>query len=176
MCDERTASRMGALSTAKRNGLSGVHIIQSAQLQQHWTYGLDAPQYTHQAQLKLPKTNNPAASVQLPTPGLADLLNPITNDELLYANPDPYDLSTVDDPDDEDGDEDDYNNEESRPRIIRGGASLDIDEIVDLQSRKLRDRYSAKTPDRHPVVATSSLTKTPEKWVQDQYNPANLDF
>ena len=89
MCDKRTASRFTAYSTAKRNGLTGEHIIQMAQLQQHWTYGLEAPAYTHQTHLKLPK-QNALAPIQLPTPRLADLLNPTpANDEVIFNHPDP---------------------------------------------------------------------------------------
>lgn len=79
----------------------------------------------------------------------------------------------IDDPDDDADDEQLV----FGPLIIRGGARLDIDEIVDLQSRKLRDRYSDKAPDsQHQLETSSSSKKTAGKWVQDKYDPSDLDF
>jgi hypothetical protein len=76
MCDEHTASKMSAFSTAKRNGLSGENIIRMAQLQQYWCYGFTNPKYSHTATLTLPKTKPSAQPIQLPAPTLNDLLNP----------------------------------------------------------------------------------------------------
>ena len=81
-----------------------------AQLQQHWTYGLDAPQYSHSTCLTLPKTKS-STTVVRPTPTLADLLNPVTNDDLdnteyLFNHPDPYGMIAADNRDD-DSDSDD---------------------------------------------------------------------
>ena len=72
---------MTAMNTAKRNALSGNHIIQMAQLQQHWTYGLDAPQYSHTTRLTLPKAK-PSTTIVRPTPTLADLLNPVASSDV----------------------------------------------------------------------------------------------
>ncbi|KAF7327065.1 hypothetical protein MKEN_00281800 [Mycena kentingensis (nom. inval.)] len=143
MCDERTASRMTAMNTAKRNKLTGQHIIQMAQLQQHWTYGLEAPKTTHTARLALPDalptTGKPT---YLPTPRLDDLLNPATDadmatdaarfEESLFNAPDPYHLESLSD-DDEDDDAPAVKPME--PEIMRGAPRLGIENLVN--SRRL---------------------------------------
>ena len=54
MCDERTASKLANFNSAKRNGLSAQNLKYMAQLHDWWTYGLNAPTYTHTANLHLP--------------------------------------------------------------------------------------------------------------------------
>ncbi|KAJ7500903.1 hypothetical protein B0H11DRAFT_1908755 [Mycena galericulata] len=39
MCDERTASKLTATSTAKRNNLGAVNLVRCAKLDQYWRYG-----------------------------------------------------------------------------------------------------------------------------------------
>ncbi|KAJ3978726.1 hypothetical protein F5890DRAFT_1238675 [Lentinula detonsa] len=80
MCDERSASRLAAYNTAKRNGLSGKNLIWMAQLQQFWRYGFSDPKYTHTAKLDLKQMDNGGATIQLPTPKIQDLLNPVHSD------------------------------------------------------------------------------------------------
>jgi hypothetical protein len=55
MCDERSASRLSAFNSAKRNGLRAENLIHMAQLHDQWTYGLESPIYSHSAALHLPK-------------------------------------------------------------------------------------------------------------------------
>ena len=95
MCDERTASKMSAFNTAKRNGLSGLNIIRMAQLQQYWTGGIGQSdsKYTHTAHLNLPKPQSQPTSITLPAPTLQDLLNPAPTDTL----DDPYGAELLDD-------------------------------------------------------------------------------
>jgi hypothetical protein len=76
MCDERTASKLSAFNTAKRNGLTGPNIIWMAQLQQYWNHGFSNPNYIHKARLTIPKTQNHLTTIVLPPPTLQDLLNP----------------------------------------------------------------------------------------------------
>ena len=76
MCDERTASKLSAFSTAKRNGLTGPNIIRMAQLQQYWNNGFSDPNYKHKARLTIPKSQTVPATIVLPPPTLQDLLNP----------------------------------------------------------------------------------------------------
>ena len=173
MCDERTASRFTAFSTAKRNGLTGEHIIQMAQLQQHWTYGLEAPSYSHQAHLKLPKKDT-HGQIQLPTPKLADLLNPSpANEDIIFNQPDPYDLDVLIDPDDE-VDDSDANNTDSMPHIIRGGSRLDIEGTVDLLNKNLVDRFDGKPTAPKPVE--KQKTGKPLNWQPENYDANTVDF
>ena len=81
MCDERTALKLSAFNSTKRNGLSPANLINMAKLQDYWRYGLGSPGSEHSATLKLPKAPK-STSVHLPTPTLQDLLNPAPpNDE-----------------------------------------------------------------------------------------------
>lgn len=147
MCDERTASKMTVFNTAKRNGLSGRHIIQLAQMQNWWTGGAlnSAPKFTHTAALHLPKQQpvTSAAVIQLPAPTLADLLNPVTPTEeaLLFDHPDPYGLQFLVD---DDGDEEDGLDGEEPPIVTRESDAphLQIDLLIDLSNKALIDRYS----------------------------------
>ncbi|KAJ7580733.1 hypothetical protein C8J56DRAFT_960734 [Mycena floridula] len=171
MCDERTASRTSAMSTAKRNGLTGSHIIEMAQLQDHWTNGLDTPEYKHSAHLNLPKQDTPAV-VELSTPTLADLLNPVIDDEeLLFNHPDPYNIAGM-------GDEDDNEDDDSPPVIIRrvGGTRLDIELYVDLTNKKLQNRYDGKVEAVKVSSAGNSATKSAGPWVQENYAVDAVQF
>jgi hypothetical protein len=171
MCDERTASRMGALSTAKRNGLSAEHIIQSVQLQEFWgTNGFEPDPSGHQVHLKLPKRATPSV-VTLPTPKLSDLLNPllpeIDSDTTLFDNPDPYELDKVSDP----------LEDPEMPQIIRGGKTLDIEQYVDLRNLKLQRRY--KPLDHDNDISEPEAPKPVKKvtpWVEGSYNPDKFDL
>jgi hypothetical protein len=80
MCDERTASKLSAFNTAKRNGLTGPNIIRMAQLQQYWNHGFSDPNYNHKARLTIPTTQTHPTTIVLPPPTLQDLLNPASSD------------------------------------------------------------------------------------------------
>ena len=122
MCDKCTASRLLTFNTAKHNGLSPENLVQMAQLQDHWVYGLNKPSHTHTAALQLPKTHTPPSSICLPTPTLQDLLNPALADEEepLFICDDPYGATALKDDNNESGDE---------PIITRGSQvkRLEID-------------------------------------------------
>lgn len=178
MCDERTASKMTALNTAKRNGLTGQHIIEMAQLQQHWTYGLDSPRYQHQAHLTLPKAPSQSSSSQkvyLPTPTLQDLLNPATDVDIesLFTNPDPY---GIDELTDDDGNESDDN--EAEQTVTRGAPRLIIDNLVDLMQPRLIARYDGgavqESKKSSTLLQKSGGKSTP--WVREKFSMADIDF
>ena len=168
MCDERMASRLTAISSAKRNGLKGKHIVYAAQLQQHWTYGLGAREYTHQAKLTLPKWDDTQDELLLPTPKLTDLLNPMTpaEEEAVFNNSDPYDVSSMFDPVEED---------EDIPKIICSGTRLDIDELIDLANQKLNDRYDGRNvegPEAGKEAPTEKICSG--DWVEEKYTMLDL--
>ena len=106
MCDERTASCLSTFNSARCKGLSAENMVRMAQLQDHWTYGLDASTSTHTAALQLPKPGNTAQSIHLPAPRLQDLLNPAplngsgdTNSEPTFMFDNPYGANLLDDDD-----------------------------------------------------------------------------
>ncbi|KAJ7503587.1 ribonuclease H-like domain-containing protein [Mycena galericulata] len=110
MCDERTASKMTANSTAKRNGLAADNIIQMGILEKYWKYGFTTSNvYTHTARLVLddftaetapPTSNFPAPTLQDPFPIDVD-----SSEDTLFNNPDPYGQAALSD-DEDDADED----------------------------------------------------------------------
>ena len=166
MCDERTASKMSSLSTAKRNGLSGANIIRMAQLQQYWTDGIGGTtsKYTHKAHLTLPKSqleSTKATSITLPAPSLKDLLNPDPANDDSILETDPYGAAFLEDDDRED-DEDDT------PVITRSSSleRLEIDSIINLAEPKLiarfNERSSASIKGKAPATQVSQ--KTSQKW------------
>ena len=96
MCDERTASKLSAFNTAKRNGLTGPNIIRMAQLQQYWNHGFSNPNYNHKARLTIPKSQTHPTTIMLPPPTLQDLLNPMPSmDESLAADSESNDITTM---------------------------------------------------------------------------------
>lgn len=182
MCDERTASKMSAFNTAKRNGLSPSHIVQLAQLQQHWTYGLEDPTYTHSASLQLPKAN-PSSVIHLPAPTLKDLLNPTTADEnLLFNHPDPYGAELLSDG--EESDDDSESPADTPPLIVTRGESLlrlEIDTLVDLTNAKLLARYSeskdaGKGKGKSKGKAAPDVVPVDAPWVGEQWAGRDIDF
>lgn len=138
MCDERTASKLSAFNSAKRNGLSAENLIHMAQLQDHWTYGLESPAYTHSAVLHLPKPEIVPKTIHLPAPTLQDLLNPLTanNDESVFITSDPYGAESLED--------DESEAEDLGPVITRGSQveRLEIEKLVDLANPRLLARYT----------------------------------
>ena len=119
------------------------NMVCMAQLQDHWTYGLEASTSTHTAALQLPKTGNTAQSLHLPAPRLQDLLNPAPLDgsdnpnfEPTFMFKDPYGASLLDDDNDSD-------TEGDEPTITRASLvkRLEIKNVVNLASKKLLPRY-----------------------------------
>lgn len=166
MCDERDASRMSGVSTAKRNGLTGRNIIRMVQLQQYWRYGYTDQKYTHSASLTLPKLSAPSESIQLPAPTLNDLLNPANHfepEEAIFAIHDPYGTRALD-KEEEDEDEEDFNIPfNTRTNLTQ----LEIEELVDLHSPKLRARFEEDSTIAKPNAKEKSSQPSnvnPAKW------------
>ena len=175
------------MNTAKRNALSGNHIIQMAQLQQHWTYGLDAPQYSHTTRLTLPKAK-PSTTIVRPTQTLADLLNPVASSdvddpEYLFNHPDPYGMIAASDGD---GDGDDGDGDVvANPTFgidplhtVRHGRRLRISEFVDLENVTLLARYDDKPESGDGAKGGNGVVKPlePVVWVKEKYSAADIVF
>jgi hypothetical protein len=180
MCDERAASCMTAISSAKRNGLSGENVVQSAILQQHWTHGLGAPEKKHQAKLILPK-GDASSVIQLPTPTLADLLNPASpNDDTIttaQAAADPYKVSTMWDPDDEsDNDSDSEDEGDFEPHVIRGAPRLKIEDYIDLSNKRLLARYDGDTVPAPTQDTTVTAVNDDNEDFDESYSADDIVF
>ncbi|KAJ7599433.1 hypothetical protein C8J56DRAFT_1158345 [Mycena floridula] len=155
------ASKLTGYSTAKRNGLTGHHLIEMIQLQHHWTYGLNKPEYTHSAKLDLPKSDRKYEVIEKPTPTLADLLNPVLGDEdLLFNHPDPYGVGALDSDDEE----------VDVPQVVRRtGLRLEIEDLIDLSNANLLARYNGN-PKEHAAPAQVKKKAAEEAWEQDKAN------
>ena len=170
ICDERTASKLSAFSTAKWNGLTGPNIIRMAQLQQYWNHGFSNPNYNHKARLTIPRSQTHPTTIALPPPTLQDLLNPTpsmddSDDHLSAPTAEEMYGATFDE-----GDED-----ESPPITFVRGTNLErlaIEAFVDLANPKLITRFQdssaasapsakSKANDSQPPKATSS------KWSEE---------
>ncbi|KAJ7842168.1 hypothetical protein B0H13DRAFT_2365352 [Mycena leptocephala] len=85
MCDERTASKLTAMSTAKRNNLGPENLIRCAQLNQYWRYRFgssEVQQHCQKVRLELPTTNRkPSDPIVAGIPTLQDLLNADSNSD-----------------------------------------------------------------------------------------------
>lgn len=134
MCDERSASRLSAFNSAKRNGLRAENLIHMAQLHDQWTYGLESPIYSHSAALHLPKAQTAPKTIPLPAPTLQGLLK-LTRSHLSdsFICTDPYGLE----------DDDESEAEDCEPTITRGSQveRLEIEKLIDLANPKLLARY-----------------------------------
>jgi hypothetical protein len=171
MCDERTASRLAAFNSAKRNGLSAENLIHMAQLHDYWTYGLDAPKSTHTATLHLPMST--PSHVHLPAPTLQDLMNPSSaSDEVeepSFICDDPYGTAMLDDDDDDE------------PIITRGLAveRLEIEKLVDLANSKLVARYSGVSKSKcsaAPAAKVAPPATVTDKWSDENWVAEEADF
>ncbi|KAJ6459311.1 hypothetical protein C8R45DRAFT_942337 [Mycena sanguinolenta] len=174
MCDERTASKTTAWSTAKRNGLGPVNIIQMGILEKYWKYGLTNNRvYAHFARLNLDNfdTTRPPPTRILPPPTLQDLLNPVpvnpvqsaAAEALLFDNPDPYGNM--------DEDEDEY----EFPAVVRSSTArrLAIEDFVDLQApallaRLIPDSAAKKGPTKAAGPAKTVSTLSEPVWTSQQ--------
>ncbi|KAJ7884893.1 hypothetical protein B0H13DRAFT_2343457 [Mycena leptocephala] len=85
MCDERTASKLTAMSTAKRSNLGPENLIRCAQLNQYWRYRFgssEVQQHCQKVRLELPTTNRkPSDPIVAGIPTLQDLLNADSNSD-----------------------------------------------------------------------------------------------
>jgi hypothetical protein len=124
-----------------------------AQLHDWWTYGLEAPQYTHTAKLALPAPPK-APTICISAPTLTDLLNPAPQ-EITFILDDPYGVNQMDDEDDGDDDGPDGDGQTRMPHVIRGLdlAVLGIEEYMDLSKTELRARFDESVT--HPALSTS---------------------
>ncbi|KIM90086.1 hypothetical protein PILCRDRAFT_1457 [Piloderma croceum F 1598] len=153
ICDECTASKMSAFSTAKRNGLTGANIIHMAQLQQYWTYSFNNPNYVHKAQLTIPKSQSQPSTIVLPTPTLQDLLNPVPADNVEFppsaSAKELYGATFYE------GDDD-----ESLPITFVRGVNLErltIEALIDLANPKLIAQFQDGSA---ASAATNQVTNT----------------
>ncbi|KAJ6590906.1 hypothetical protein B0H10DRAFT_1960891 [Mycena sp. CBHHK59/15] len=105
MPDERTASKLTAMSTAKRNNLGGSNLVRLAQLNQYWRYGfgsLEIKRHCQKVRLELPTANRkPSDPIVTGIPTLRDLLNADSVDnqpvdeQALFNHPDPYGINDM---------------------------------------------------------------------------------
>jgi hypothetical protein len=171
MCDERTASKLSAFNSAKRNGLSPANLINMAKLQDYWRYGLGSPGSEHSATLKLPKAPK-STSVHLPAPTLQDLLNPaLPDEEPEFLIADPYGIQAL-------GAEED--DEEDGPVIIHDSdlIRLEIEDLINLQNTKLQSRYMEDSTAK-PMVSTlcaHSTTAAPRKFTNEDWSKDDFLF
>jgi hypothetical protein len=167
---------MSAWSTAKRNGLSAVNIIQMGILDKYLKYGFGNNRvYSHSARLNLDNfdTSTPPPTRVLAPPTLQDLLNPVplnpgeseVEEALLFNNPHPYGATQEDD---------DY----EFPAVIRssGFRRLAIEDFVNLEADTLLARLvpntttkkgSAKTPAAPKAPAKSAWTPKSTAWAKE---------
>jgi hypothetical protein len=181
MCDERTASRLSTFNSAKRNGLRAENMVRMAQLQDHWTYGLEASTSTHAAALQLPKSRNTAQSLCLPAPRLQDLLNPAPlnsngdeNSETTFMLDDPYGANLLDE-------DDDSETEDDEPTITRGSQieRLEIENVVDLANKKLLARYDNALEPKdavQPAKSTRKETVPGKQWSEENWAAKAAEF
>ncbi|KAJ6583649.1 hypothetical protein B0H10DRAFT_2198266 [Mycena sp. CBHHK59/15] len=89
MCDERTASKLTAMSTTKRNNLGPENLVRCVQLNQYWWYGFgssEVQRHCQKVRLEIPTPNRkPSDHI------VADTVeqHPI-DEEALFNHPDPY--------------------------------------------------------------------------------------
>ena len=162
---------MSAFSTAKHNNLTGANIVCMAQLQQYWTHGFNNPNYMHQAQLMIPKSQSQPSHVLLATPTLQDLLNPVPADNIEFPpSPNAKELySTMFDEVDDD--------ESLLITFVQGPIleHLMIEALVDLANPKLIARFQdvstasaatgqATDTGAQPNSAPTSQSKVDTQW------------
>jgi hypothetical protein len=156
MCDERTASKMTAWSTTKRNGLSAINIINMGILEKYWKYGFNNSRvYMHSARLTLDSFDATAQppTRTLPVPTLHDLLNPVpldpsVSDEaeaMLFKNPDPYGNAALEE-------DEDYEFPESAVIRSLDAPRLAIEEYIELQKPALVARLSPDGSRKGPAT------------------------
>ncbi|KAJ7479092.1 ribonuclease H-like domain-containing protein [Mycena latifolia] len=181
MPDERTASRLTAMSTAKRNNLGGLNLVRLAQLNQYWRYGFGSPEIQRHCQkvrLELPTPNRkPSDPVVAGIPTLQDLLNadsvddqPI-DEEALFNHPDPYGIKDLEEM--EEGE--DETDATPPPLVIRRAnlPTLEIEAYIDLKAPKLTQRFA---PDQGKPEQTSLLPTKPAKEPGTKWTAADAEW
>ncbi|KAJ7845606.1 hypothetical protein B0H14DRAFT_3454874 [Mycena olivaceomarginata] len=168
MCDERTASKLTAMSTAKRNNLGPENLIQCAQLNQYWRYGFgssEVKQHCQKVRLELPTANRkPSDPVVAGIPTLQDLLNADSeqvaiDEDALFNHPDPYGMEDLEAM--EEGEDD--TDTAAPPLVIRRAnfPTLEIEAYIDLKAPKLTQRFAATQG--MPEEPTARPAKLPAK-------------
>ncbi|KAJ3777252.1 hypothetical protein FB446DRAFT_718062 [Lentinula raphanica] len=151
ICDERTASSMGWLNSARRSSITPQNLIDSAKLRDYYAnggYSDNAPSTgpsngkTH-AFVHVPDVAQPIGEENLirSAPTLMDLVNDTdvevsggdaeALEELWFNHPDPYDLGEVGQVDEERG------AHGASPAIIRSSDRFAVAEYVKLDSEEL---------------------------------------
>ncbi|KAJ7251942.1 hypothetical protein C8J57DRAFT_1520263 [Mycena rebaudengoi] len=158
MCDERTASKLTATDTAKRNNLGPENLIRCAQLNQYWRFA---------SSFRSPTTNRPIPS----SPGFllnADSLDERSIDEeALFNHTDPYGIKDYEDM--EEGE--DETDSAPPPLVIRQAnmPTLEIETYIDLNAPKLVLRFApdqGKLAPEEPLVPTAKKTTSGAKWTE----------
>ncbi|KAK6966290.1 ribonuclease H-like domain-containing protein [Favolaschia claudopus] len=179
MCDERTASKLTAMSTAKRNNLSADNLVRCAQLNQYWRYGFgsaEVNQHCQKVRLELPTPNRkPSDPIVAGIPSLRDLLNaestsdsPADIDEdKLFNPPDPYGIKDY-----EAMQEDEEDSDFTPPPLVCRKANFpvfDIETYIDLKAPKLTARFAAdQEKPKADVAAPKKAAKAPAtQWSVD---------
>ncbi|KAJ6575687.1 hypothetical protein DFH09DRAFT_1361827 [Mycena vulgaris] len=175
MCDERTASKLTAMSTAKRNNLGAENLVRCAQLNQYWRYGFgssEVQRHCQKVRLELPTPNRkPSDPIVSGIPTLRDLLNADTVDqhpideEALFNHPDPYgikDFEAMEEGEDE-------TDTAPPPLVIRRAniPSLEIETYIDLNTPKLALRFApdqGKPQPPVPAAAEKPVRAPNAKW------------
>ncbi|KAJ7343922.1 hypothetical protein DFH08DRAFT_1009112 [Mycena albidolilacea] len=168
MCDERTASKLTAMSTAKRNNLGPENLIRCAQLNQYWRYGFgssEVKQHCQKVRLELPMANRkPSDPVVSGIPTLQDLLNADSeqvaiDEDALFNHPDPYGMKDLEAM--EEGEDD--TDTAAAPLVIRYAnfPTLEIEAYIDLKAPKLTQRFAATQG--MPEELTARPAKLPAK-------------
>lgn len=181
MCDERTASKMAAWNTAKRNGLSADYIINMGILEKYWKYGFNnSGIYTHTSRLSLDNFDGDTLppTRTLPAPSLQDLLNPIPLDPTLseatlFSNPDPYGQAALDEDEDDGGDDGDM---EPAPVIVRSfdARRLAIEQFVNLESPAVLVRLNLGP--KNMAGSTSSARSIPVVAPKAKWTPQSATW
>ncbi|KAJ6526312.1 hypothetical protein B0H19DRAFT_1275684 [Mycena capillaripes] len=187
MCDERTASKMGTWSTAKRNGLGPFSIIDMGILEKYWKYGFNSGNvYTHTAQLSLDKFDVEAGPPRtLPAPTLQELLNPILmaadpSDDTMFNNPDPYGAAALDEEEESDNKDVEMLSPEQGPRVVRSfdAPRLAIEEYINLETTALLARLEPNGAKNAGSAASAPVAPTAtqkEKWTAEKTSWAKKD-
>jgi hypothetical protein len=177
MCDERTASKLTATDTAKRNNLGPENLIRCAQLNQYWRYGFgrqDVNRHCQKVRLELPKSNRkPSDPIVAGIPTLRDLLNADSLDErsideeALFNHTDPYGIKDYEDM--EEGE--DETDSAPPPLVIRQAnmPTLEIETYIDLNAPKLALRFApdqGKPAPEEPLAPTAKKTTSGAKWTE----------
>jgi hypothetical protein len=182
MCDERTASKLTAMSTAKRNNLGADNLVRCTQLNQYWRYGFgssEVQQHCQKVRLELPTPNRkPSDPIVAGIPTLQDLLNadsideqPI-DEEALFNHPDPYGIKDYEAMED-DEDETDY----APPPLVIRCANLPTFEItayIDLNAPKLVQRFAPGQG--KPQQPVTEPTKKPVKPPNGKWSAADTEW